>query len=162
EFGQLARSFNEMANQVETTVSTLRRFVSDAAHELQTPVTALRTNLDLAADETRSGERQVLFERAQGLVRRLEELNHNLLDLSRLEAGGHASDVAQVDLARLVREHAEIYASRAEQAGLTFELQAPHSPVWIRADGVQVRRALDNLMDNACKFTPPGGSVRVR
>ena len=54
EFAQLARSFNDMADQVETTITALRRFVSDAAHELRTPLTALRTNLDLALDETNS------------------------------------------------------------------------------------------------------------
>jgi signal transduction histidine kinase len=162
EFGRLARSFNEMADQVEATVTALRRFVSDAAHELQTPVTALRTNLDLAADENNAADRRVFVERAQAMVKRLEELNDNLLDLSRLEANRHAVQETVVDLTEVLRQRAEVYASQAEQAGLTLELLAPTTPAVIQGDTVQVQRVLDNLVDNACKFTPAGGTINVR
>ncbi len=161
EFGQLARSFNEMADQVETTVTALRRFISDAAHELHTPLTALRTNLDLALDENNTTDRAIFLARAQALVKRLEELNNNLLDLSRLEANGHAARETVVDLTELLRQRGEVYASQAEQAGLVFEAELPPAPVLIRADASQVTRAMDNLVDNACKFTPQGGTVRV-
>ncbi len=161
EFGQLAGSFNEMADQVETTVTTLRRFVSDAAHELRTPLTALRTNLDLALKESNSKDRRLFLTRAQAMVERLEELNANLLDLSRLEANGHSAATADVDWAALLRDRIEIYASQAEQAGLTFEAKSPAGPAWIRGDGSQIVRAMDNLVDNACKFTPLNGIVRV-
>jgi signal transduction histidine kinase len=161
EIGQLAASFNEMADQVEATVTTLRRFVSDAAHELRTPLTALRTNLDLARDEKNAAKRAVFLSRAQAMVERLEELNTNLLDLSRLEANGHAAQGEIVDLGALLRPRAESYASQAEQAGLAFEVKLPEEPLRVRADGNQVLRAMDNLVDNACKFTPQGGNVRV-
>ncbi len=121
ELGQLGRSFNEMADQVETTITTLRQFVSDAAHELRTPLTALRTNLDLALDEHNSDDRKIFLARAQAMVKRLEELNTNLLDLSRLEANGHTVEMQTLDLAGLLRERIEAYASQAEQAGLSFE-----------------------------------------
>jgi signal transduction histidine kinase len=98
ETAQLARSFNEVADQVETTVITLRRFVSDAAHELHTPLTALRTNLDLALDEQDFARRTSFVERAQAMVKRVEELNGNLLDLSRLEAKGPVTEKAIIDL----------------------------------------------------------------
>ncbi len=161
ELGQLARSFNEMADQVETTVTTLRRFVSDAAHELRTPLTALRTNLDLALDEKNAQDRLVFVARAQAMVERLEELNANLLDLSRLEANGHAGGDVVVDWVDLLRQRLEAYASQAEQAELLFESELPPMSLLIRADASQLTRAMDNLLDNACKFTPQGGSVRV-
>lgn len=160
EFGRLARSYNEMADQVEATITTLRRFVSDAAHELHTPLTALRTNLDLALDEKNATDRAVFVERAQAMVKRLEELNTNLLDLSRLEANGVPGE-AVIDVAGLLHQRSEAYASQAEQAGLSFELEGPDEPVMIRADAGQMARMMDNLIDNACKFTPQGGAVRV-
>jgi two-component system sensor histidine kinase BaeS len=162
ELGQLARSFNSMAGQVETTVSTLRRFVSDAAHELRTPLTALHTNLDLALDENDAANRSAFISRAQGMVKRLEELNTNLLDLSRLEANGLPIKRVVVDLAELLRSRIEVHASQAEQAGLDFDSEISSTPLPICADQSQIGRVLDNLVDNACKFTAPGGAVQVK
>ena len=161
EFGLLAHSFNEMADQVEGTVVALRRFVSDAAHELHSPLTALRTNLDLAADENNAAEQRVFIERAQATVARLETLATNLLDLSRLETKTEKESPALTDLSALLRENGEAYASQVEQAGLTFTLQTPDASVIIRADSAKVQRALNNLVDNACKFTPAGGTVDI-
>lgn len=161
EFGQLGLSFNEMADQVETTVTTLRRFVSDAAHELRTPLTALRTNLDLALDEKDAKDRAAFLASAHAMVQRLEELNTNLLDLSRLEANGLVIKKTTVDLTELLRTRLEAYASQAEQAGLVFEEELPLASIYIHADEKQIRRAMDNLMDNACKFTPQDGRVRI-
>jgi signal transduction histidine kinase len=161
EFGQLALSFNEMADQVETTITTLRRFVTDAAHELRTPLAALRMNLDLAMKEKVTTDRTVFLTVAQATVKRLEKLSTNLLDLSRLEANSHADRDAVVDLTSVLQERSELYASQAEQAGLVFEVELPPKPILIRADHSQITRAMDNLVDNACKFTPPDGTVRV-
>ncbi|HEX9332788.1 MAG TPA: HAMP domain-containing protein, partial [Anaerolineales bacterium] len=68
EFGQLGRSFNEMAVQVEKTVTTLRLFVSDAAHEIRTPLTVLRTNLDLMLDEKDAADRVAFVADAKAMV----------------------------------------------------------------------------------------------
>jgi signal transduction histidine kinase len=154
EFGALARSFNRMADRVEETVMALRRFVSDAAHEIHTPLTALRTNLELAPDDE-------AMRRAQSQIERLETLTKGLLNLSRIEAHDPAEARTPVALVQLVQEVAETYASQAEQAGLSFDLVLPATPVSVTGDQAQLRRALGNLMDNAIKFTPEGGAVRV-
>ena len=161
ELGQLARSFNEMADQVEATVTTLRRFASDAAHELRTPLTALRTNLDLALDEKNEADRTTFLARAQAMVQRLEELNTNLLDLSRLEATSRAARETLVDLTDLLQQRTEFYASQAEQAELNLDVDLPAAPVLVYADTSQITRAMDDLVDNACKFTPQGGTIHV-
>ena len=161
EFGQLGRSFNEMADQVETTVTTLRAFVSDAAHELRTPLTVLRTNLDLMSDENDAAIRAAFVADARAMVQRLEELNANLLDLSRLEANTHTAKDTIVDLKELLGSRTEVYASQAEQSGLTFEQHLPSEPLFIRGAGNEIMRAIDNLVDNACKFTPQDGILRV-
>jgi signal transduction histidine kinase len=158
ELGLLARSFNEMAEQVEETVVTLRRFVADAAHELHTPLTALRTNLELAGADA---AQPAFVERAQTQVERLESLTRDLLDLSRLETGAGSGNFAPVALNTLVQETSELYASRAEQMGLAFSLELPDWAATVRGHEAHLRRALSNLLDNALKFTPEGGAVKV-
>jgi len=161
EFGALAHSFNQMADQLEKTIVALRRFVADAAHELHTPLTALRTNLELAASDSAGEERLAFVERAQEQVSRLQALANSLLHLSRLEAGSAFQEQAQLDLADLLRQTSEPYASRAEQAGLAFSLDLPDGPVMIQGSAAQMSSAIGNLLDNACKFTPEGGMVRA-
>jgi len=161
ELGQLAASFNEMAAQVEETVDTLRRFIADAAHSLHTPLTALRTNLELVIDEADGVRRVDFLRRAQTQVERLERLTQGLLDLSRLEALAVRDLSTPVEFSALVRESSELYASRAEQAGLTFSLHLPERPQAIMGQQAQLRQALGNLLDNAIKFTPAGGHISV-
>lgn len=161
ELGTLARSFNEMADQVEGTITTLRRFVADAAHELHSPLTALQTDLELSADETDGTQRRDLIARAQAQVARLRELTSSLLDLSRLEAGNAQPDQQPFDLGGLVRELIEPYASQADQAGLTLVLNVPPEPSEIMGQADQLRRAIGNLIDNAIKFTPEEGTVTI-
>jgi signal transduction histidine kinase len=154
EAGELAAAFNQMADQVKNTIVTLRRFVSDAAHEIHTPLTGLSTSLELAPDDE-------FVKRARAQVERLEALTEGLLDLSRIEANERTETHILVVLTSLVEEASERYAAWAEQAGLTFDLTLPESPIAIQGDETQLRRALDNLVDNATKFTPEGGAVSV-
>jgi signal transduction histidine kinase len=152
ELGTLARSFNQMADRVEEIVITLRRFVSDAAHEIHTPLTALHTNLELAPKDEHVAQ-------AQTQVERLEVMTEGLLDLSRIESRTQGQSLTPVALVPLVQEVSELHASRAEQAGLTFDLSLPETAVTVQGDEGQLRRALTNLLDNAIKFTPEGGNV---
>jgi signal transduction histidine kinase len=161
EFGELARTFNSMAERVENTVIALKRFVADAAHEFNTPITALRTNLELAGAGGAPGDFQADIRRAQGELERLETLTHGLLTLSRLEVRDAPRQRAPIDLAALARQMHEHYTSRAEQGGIALALDAAAGPVSVRADAAQIARVFDNLLDNALKFTPDGGTVTL-
>lgn len=159
EIGLLARSFNTMVERIEETITALRRFASDASHELFTPITALRANLELAIAEPQNTAH---LSDAVGQLARLESLSSGLLDLSRLESQPDRSNWPLVDLGGIVMHIAEPYAAQAEQADLMFDLEIAHGPFPIRGDETQIEQLLGNLLNNAIKFTPPGGQVSLR
>ncbi|MFN8447478.1 MAG: HAMP domain-containing sensor histidine kinase [Anaerolineae bacterium] len=161
EFGVLARSFDEMAQRVEATVVALRRFVADAAHQIHTPLTAVHADLELAASEPDESRQQMFIERAMTQLKRLEVLTNDLLDLSRLEAHIMDDRRTPVDLVALVHEISEAFASRAEQAGIAFNVETPDEPIRALVNETQFRHAIGNLLDNAIKFTPENGTITV-
>ena len=142
-----------MADSIETQVAALRRFVSDAAHELGTPLTALRINLELIDDE--------LIPPALEQVERIDALTRSLLTISKLEALDSRPQHDDVDLSVLLRELADFYASRAEQANLSFDLEILDDSIKIKGDANQLKTLVNNLLENAIKFTPAGGQIRV-
>jgi signal transduction histidine kinase len=150
-----------MADQVETTVTTLRRFVSDAAHELNSPLTALQTNLEMASDEENASARTLYLSRAQEQSRRLEVMVQSLLDLSRIETTQTSPNVELLDLRQLIAEIAELFASRAEQAERNFNLMLPDGEIPFHGNAMLLQRAVNNLLDNALKFTPPNGNITL-
>jgi signal transduction histidine kinase len=161
EFQALANAFNGMAQRVEDTVSTLRAFVADAAHELHTPLTALHTNLELAADEADVARRSLFLERAQEQGSRLETLVSGLLDLSRIEAAQTRQVFLPVNLNGLLGDIGRQFAPRVEGAGNRFVLDLPEENVEFSGNESQVRQIVTNLLENALKFTPAGGTITL-
>lgn len=159
ELGSLACSFNTMAQRIEATITALQRFVADAAHELHTPITALHTNLELAVTETNPTAAQLHLQQAQTQLTRLEMLATSLLDLTRLETQNIKR--APVDFTKIIQRSHERYASQAEQANIDLEFILPNDPIMIEADEAQLVQVVDNLLDNALKFTPSAGAVTV-
>jgi signal transduction histidine kinase len=161
EVGRLAESFNGMAARVETTVTSLRRFVADAAHEIGTPLTALQADLELAERKATSDDERRLVDQALVQTARLANLSDNLLQLSRLEAGEPAGERQTADLVAVARELADGVASRAEQAGVELTLDVAAGPLQVPVDRARLQTILANLLDNAVKFTPEGGTVTL-
>jgi signal transduction histidine kinase len=117
--------------------------------------------LELAATDDDPAQRLTFVQRAQEQLKRLETMTNSLLDLSRLESGAIQDERMPVDMTSLVAQVSELYASRAEQAGLSFQIDAPHEPIVARVNEAQLRRVVGNLLDNAIKFTPESGVIRV-
>ncbi len=159
EVGQLATSFNAMASRVEETVTSLRRFVADAAHEFGTPLTALQADLELAEARAQTADERRLVSRAMAQARRLEALASGLLRLSRLEARDALRDPERLDLGALARHVADAVASRADQADVDLRLELPDAGVPVMGYADKLETAIGNLLDNALKFTPAGGTV---
>jgi signal transduction histidine kinase len=170
EIGQLARQFNQMAERLESSFAelaaerdSLRRFIADASHELRTPVTALKNFNELlqgaAADD--SAARAEFLAESQVQLDRLEWITHNLLDLSRLEAGLIALDVTQHDAEELMRTAAAAFKTLAHEKNVALSVKKPSSPLAVHCDRTRIELALSNLLDNALKFTPAGGQVEI-
>jgi signal transduction histidine kinase len=158
ELGILGQSINQMAEQVEGTVNSLRRFTADAAHELHTPLTALQMDLQLLDADADPLQKQRVA-RAEEQAQRLQDLAERLLELSQLEAEAEARPQQLIDLKALVQTAGELYASRAEQAGIDFEMHLPEGAILILADDKQLQTAVANILDNSLKFTAAPGSV---
>ncbi len=160
EIGTLANAFNAMADKNQATVTSLRRFVADAAHEIGTPLTALQTDLELARDSEDKETRDRLLDRATAQGERIGRLSTALLRLSLLDTG-LSGRLRPLDLVPLLRFAAGAAASRAEQSGIEFSLRLKAENLRVNGDEVGLRGSVDNLIDNAIKFTPSGGSVEV-
>lgn len=161
EVGRLAVAFNGMADRTEETVTALRRFIADAAHEIGTPLTALRADLELAEARAATDDERRLVRRAVAQADRLGALAAGLLRLARLETRANADVRVAVDLVPLLRTLADAYASRVDQAGLELAVAIPVASARVTGDPDRLRTAIAYLLDNACKFTPEGGTVTL-
>jgi heavy metal sensor kinase len=161
ELGQLAAVFNETFARLEASFEQLRRFTADASHELRTPLTAMRSVGEVGLRERRDSTayREIIGSMLEE-TDRLTRLVDGLLMLSRADAGNVALNREAVDLAEIaggVRAHLGVLAEEKHQS-LTVESPGQ---VFAWADRMVIRQALINLVDNAIKYTPPGGSVRI-
>jgi heavy metal sensor kinase len=161
ELRRLATTFNEMLARLEGAVADMVRFTAEAAHELRTPVSVVRGTAELALARPRT---TVEYHQALGEVllesERMSVLVADLLALARADAGVDAPASAVVDLGDLAEEAARDFRSVCAQRGLTFDVQSTAGTV--RGSRESLRRLIVILLDNATKYTPTGGAVRLR
>jgi len=161
ELQLLATTLNDMLDRLETSIRAERRFLDNASHELRTPLTALKAELDLARSRPRSAtELEASVESASEETDRLVRLANDLLVLARATDGRLPVHRADTSLSELVKSAVDLFRARAAVAGVRIDATAPDQLVWV--DGMRVRQAVDNLVDNAIRHTPAGGTVMVR
>jgi signal transduction histidine kinase len=169
EIDQLGSQFNVMADRLSESLrlleadrDRLREFVADVSHELRTPIAALRTFTELQRDgSVDEATRQEFLARSSEQLRRLEWLSTNLLDLSRIEAGIFPLDIREGDLREPLRAVVEAHADVAERRSVTLTSAVPSEPVVLRFDRERIVQLVSNLVENALKFTQPGGEVAL-
>ncbi|MFJ5897941.1 sensor histidine kinase [Streptomyces sp. NPDC093064] len=155
ELQRLARSFNEMADNVEDVLEQQRAFVADASHQLRNPLSALLLRIELLALELPEDNEEIASVRTEG--KRLAQVLDDLLDLALAE---HAEpDLKLIDIGELAAERVAAWAPAAEAKGVRLAGDCPATTGW--ADPVALSSALDAVIDNAVKFTPGGESVEV-
>jgi len=162
EVVRLAASFNKMAREVKRSQQMQRDFVANVSHELKTPLTSIQGFSQAMLDGATKGEEayrraaHIINEEAQRMIRLVSEL----LDLSQIESGQVAMAREPVDLAELLRRCVARFESRAKEAGLGLELDLP-SPLTVLGDADRLERVFANLLDNAIKNTPEGGTISI-
>ena len=163
ELGRLAATLNQMMTRLEQSFTALRRFTADASHELKTPLTVLRAGVERAITTPHlSPEALAALEETLQEIKRMTELVDALLTLARADEGIAPLHRERVDLRALVEETRETGELLAEQAGVHIEVATPPDPVVLDVDGQRLRQLVLNLLTNAVKYTPRGGSVRVQ
>ncbi|MFM8689676.1 MAG: sensor histidine kinase [Candidatus Limnocylindrus sp.] len=166
----LLDGFNRMASRLEATVGALKRerdrgqeHLADVSHELRTPLAALRAFVDLLDEggTTDPATRKRLLGEAGRQLERMDALTANILELSRFDAGIARPEFTESDLRSSVSAAIEQAAAGARSRGVALDEQLPARRVVIRHDTTLVGQAIANLVGNALKFTPKGGSVSV-
>src|SRR5881396_3548395 len=163
ELGRLAETLNQMMTRLERSFAALRRFTADASHELKTPLTVLRAGVERAI--TMPGlpsEALAALEETLHEINRMTELVEALLTLARADEGTAPLHREAVDLRAIVHETGETGELLAEEAGVKMEVATPAEPVIVPVDASRIRQLILNLLTNAVKYTPAGGSVRLQ
>jgi heavy metal sensor kinase len=162
ELGHLAQSFNGLLDRLDQSFEQQRRFMADASHELRTPVAILCGEADVALSQpSRSPEDyRASLDILRGEAKRLKHIVEDLFTLARADAGQYPLTLADFYLDELVTECSRSVRTLAAAKQITVRCDASKE-MPIRADEALLRRMIMNLLDNAIKYTPPGGSVAV-
>jgi signal transduction histidine kinase len=171
EIGRLAEQLDSMTatlgaarSQLESTSRQRRQLFANITHELATPLTSIRgyaeTMLDpgvVVTDSERTRYMRGVLEES----RRLDRLIHDLFDLARLEAGAAPLEMDRLDWVALCRNTVLRFERRFTEAGLRLRWQERVPEAWVRADGHRLEEVLENLLANALRYVPDGGSVEL-
>jgi heavy metal sensor kinase len=161
EFQQLAQSFNNMFERLQRAFESQRRFVGDAAHELKTPLTAMKGNMEVGLQRERSTEEyRDLLSTSLGQVERLVRLVKSLLTLTQFSGEHLPIDLKPVLMEPLMKELVSELSILAEDKGCLFTSHIQEVPK-VLGDAGQLKQLVINLLDNAIRHTPQGGSVTV-
>jgi heavy metal sensor kinase len=163
ELGLLAGSFNQLLDRLARSIDQQRRFMADASHELRTPVAILRGEADVALSrpERPPNEYRESLQILREEARRLSQIVENLFTLTRADAGNYPLTKGQFYLDELLAECVRAARTLAAAKNIRLDIRSEEE-LLVEADEGLVRRMILNLIDNAIKFTSPGGSVSVK
>jgi two-component system OmpR family sensor kinase len=164
EVARLGETLNSLLDRLQAALERERRLLDDASHELRTPLSALKAELDLALSRERpAAELEMALRSASEETNRLARLAQDLLVLSRSRDGGLAIHRVNTDLSELLERACGRHQPKAAQAGCRIECRVP--VVCLRADPMRLTQAIDNLLDNAVRYSgggSGGGTIHVR
>ncbi len=161
EAQELARSFNQMTEEVERQQTALRDFLANVSHDLQTPLTSINGfSQALMEDVVRGDEQRNAYRIIEDESRRLLRLVEGLLDLSRIEAGQVQVESSPVEVRTLLAHVGELFALRAQELDVRLTV-LPSDVDDVLGDWDRLEQVLGNLIDNALRHTPPGGDVQL-
>lgn len=163
EVRPLLVAINELLDRLSRMLTLQRRFIADAAHQLKTPVAALLAQIEVAMRETDPARAQEQLKRLNDGLVRLARLMSQLLSLARNEPEGSATTVFRdVDLAELALDAASAWVPEALKRRIDLGFEDAATRVSVRGDAIRLRELLDNLLDNAVRYSNEGGRITVR
>ena len=162
ELQPLTEAFNSMLARMQHNMDVQRRFISDAAHQMRTPLTGLKMQAQLAMRESDPGQLRYALQNISGSVDRASHLVNQMLSMARAEASEHSEQaLVPVDLDQLLHETVETWVVHALDRRIDLGYE-PSDPVYIMGNVFLLREMINNLLDNALRYTPDEGRVTVR
>jgi two-component system sensor histidine kinase TctE len=163
EIRPLVQAINGLLERLDAVLTVQNRFIADAAHQLKTPVAGLQAQLELALREDDPQRMRDSLKNLDAGLERLSRLVSQLLALARNEPDA-ARNIAmtEVDLNALALESARDLVPEALRKNVDLGFDGLDAPLWVRGDAARLREMLDNLVDNAVRYTRAGGRVTVR
>ncbi len=162
EIGQLAQSFNTMAEELKKQEELRSGFVANVSHELRSPLTSIHGFAQGMLDGTiPQSEHQKYLDVIVGETRRLNKLIRELLDLSQIESGKFPLHLQNFDLNELVRRVLITFEEKIDSKNLQIDVDFRQDKAMVNADPDRIEQVLINLLDNAIKFTGDGGRIRI-
>ena len=162
EIGQLADSFNYMAESLEKKDQDRRLFVASVAHDLRSPLTSIQGFVQAMKDGMIPEEK---YDYYMGIIleetQRLTVLTNNIVDMGRTQENVLKLDITDFDINELISDVLDIFEHRFREKKLSCRLVMDDSETIVKADRKEIHRVLHNLLDNAIKFTPEGGTVEI-
>lgn len=160
EVGQLARDFNQLAYTLERNEQMRREFMADVSHELRTPLSVLRGELEAIEDGVRTLD-QTSMKSLLGEVGMLSKLVDDLYELSLADVGALTYRKSECVLNELLEESIAMFQERCNDQDLRVELQLPPQALRLEADPKRLQQLFANLLENALRYTDPGGALRI-
>jgi two-component system OmpR family sensor kinase len=162
ELEELNGAFNHLLARLQESFERQRRFTGDASHQLRTPLTAMLGQIEIALRRPRAAEdyHQVLRV-LHGQALHLRQIVETLLFLARADADADAPPLQRLDLRAWLTEHLASWADQARSADFRTEIEGD-GPLWTRAQAPLLGQLVDNLLENACKYSPAGTPITVR
>ena len=161
EIGQLSRAFNEMADELENSEQIKNDFISSVSHELRTPLTAIKG----WSETLESGYDPQTFRKGMkvitGETNRLEQMVEELLDFSRIQSGHFTLQLTTIDVIAELEDALLIYNDKAKKENIILSYNEPEFMCAVVGDKNRLRQVFINIIDNALKYTEPGGSIEV-
>jgi len=163
EVQPLIHAMNGFLERLSASISAQQRFIADAAHQLRTPVAGLKTQTELALRQDRTAEAKASLDQLHTATEQLTRLINQLLSLARADPDARrGAESASVNLSELARELTTEWVPRALARNIDLGFEGPSSEPRIAGDPFLLREMLSNLVDNAIRYTQPGGHVTVR